>query len=68
MDLAAFMGLKCTPEQAKEAWDSHTMPSPHKDYNSFDIPTEKIQYMNATMSKILPPEMAIRYGLTPIDS
>ena len=64
VDLAAFMGLDCTPQQAYEVWELHRESSSHGGYETYGLPIETIEYMNATMSKLLPEEMLTRYGLS----
>ena len=64
VDLAAFMGLDCSKEDAMEVLNRHKNQSPHGNFETYDLPVETIEYMNATMSKLLPEEMLTRYGLS----
>ncbi|CAM9420279.1 unnamed protein product [Ascophyllum nodosum] len=64
VDLAAFMGLDCSKEDAMEVLNRHRNQSPHGNFETYDLPVETIEYMNATMSKLLPEEMLTRYGLS----
>ncbi|CAM9779816.1 unnamed protein product [Ascophyllum nodosum] len=64
-ELAAFMGLDSSPEQVKDVHEIHKNRSPHGSYINYGLPVETIEYMNATMSKLLPEEMIARYGLFP---
>ena len=63
VNLAAFMGLNCSKEHAVEVLNRHKNQSPHGNFDTYDLPVETIEYMNATMSKLLPEEMLARYGL-----
>ncbi|CAM9420565.1 unnamed protein product [Ascophyllum nodosum] len=63
-DLAAFIGLNCSKEHAVEVLNRHKNQSPHGNFDTYDLPLETIEYMNATMSKLLPEEMLARYGLS----
>lgn len=65
VDLAAFMGLRCTPEQALKVWKLHQNGSPHVDYTTYGLPSDTLQWMNATMARLLPEPMVLRWGLTP---
>lgn len=65
-DLAAFLGLNCTPEEAEDVFQRHTYANPPGDYTTYGLSTETLAWMNATMSKTLPETMLARYGLTPI--
>ncbi|CAM9575188.1 unnamed protein product [Scytosiphon promiscuus] len=65
-DLAAFIGLDCTPEEAEDVFRRHTYANPPGDYTTYGLSTETIEWMNATMSKVLPEVMVTRYGLTPL--
>ncbi|CAM9575258.1 unnamed protein product [Scytosiphon promiscuus] len=68
VDLAAFLGLDCTPEEAVDVFDRHTYANPPGDYTTYGLSTATLEWMNVTMSKVLPEEMLARYGLTPIIS
>lgn len=63
VDLAAFMGLKCSLAQAKEIWKSHKYSSPPGGYNTYGLPLETLEWMNVTMSFLLPEPMLNRWGL-----
>lgn len=67
IDLAAFMGLGCTPEQALKVWLLHQNGSPHRDYTTYGLPSDTLIWMNATMARLLPEPMALRWGITPTD-
>ena len=64
VNLAAFMGLNCSKEHAVEVLNRHKNQSPHGNFDTCDLQVETIEYMNATMSKLLPEEMLARYGLS----
>ena len=64
-DLAAFMGLSSSLEQIQDVYEIHKNRSPQGSYIDHGLPIETIEYMNATMSKLLPEEMTSRYGLLP---
>jgi len=66
--MAAFMGLKCTDEQAFRVWKAHENTAPHGDYTTQGLQVDTIEWMNATMARLLPPTLALRYGVTPIYS
>ena len=63
IDLAAFMGLNCSQEQARDVWERHRNLSPHGDFNTYELPEETMEFMNATMSKLLPEAILAQYGL-----
>lgn len=65
--MAAFMGLDCSDEQAFKAWKAHENQAPHGDYTTHGLRVETIEWMNETMARLLPPPLALRYGVTPID-
>lgn len=65
-DLAAFMGLKCSKEQALDVWERHRNQSPHGNFNTYNLSVETIGMMNATMVNLLPKAMLDRYGLSEI--
>lgn len=66
IDLAAFVGLKCTPEEADDVWQRHTYPNPPGNYTTYGVSIETLEWMNATMAATLPEAVLDRYGLTPI--
>lgn len=68
MDLAAFVGLDCTDDEADDVWQRHTYPNPPGDYTTYGLSTETLEWMNTTMSELLPEVMLVRYDLTPIYS
>ena len=63
-NLAAFMGLNSSKEQAFDAWERHRSHSLHGKFDTYDIPVETIEMMNATMVELLPKAMLERYGLS----
>lgn len=65
--VAAFVGLRCSHEQATRVWNSHTISSSHGDYTSSGLTEEVIEWMTALMAKLLPPPLALRWGVIPID-
>lgn len=67
VDLAAFMGLDCSSEQAKHVWLSHQSSGPPRDYTTQGLEVETIEWMNATMARLLPVPMVYHYGLVPTD-
>eukprot|EP00904_Undaria_pinnatifida_P012542 jgi/Undpi1/8418/HiC_scaffold_25.g10886.m1 len=67
IDLAGFMGLECSPEQAEKVWQSHQSSAPPRDYSAQGLKVETIEWMNATMARLLPVSMVFHYGLVPTD-
>lgn len=67
MDLAAFMGLECTEQQALNVWHAHQESSSHGGYTSYGLSTDTLEWMNATMARLLPEPVARRWGITPTD-
>ncbi|CAM9704703.1 unnamed protein product, partial [Hapterophycus canaliculatus] len=65
IDLAAFMGLECSEEEALRVWESHQSAEAHGDYTTHGLRLETIEWMNATMARLLPPATAIHWGLIP---
>lgn len=66
--MAAFMGLECTPEQALRAWEEHRNSSPHGNFETNpDLNEDLIEWMTDIMAKLLPPPLALRWGVTPTD-
>lgn len=65
--IAAFMGLRCTPEQAFHVWRTHQNELPHGDYTAHNLDDEVVEWMNATMGKLLPEPLARRWGVVPTD-
>lgn len=63
--MANFMGLECSEDQAFQAWKAHENTSPHGDYTTHGLEVQTIEYMNATMANLLPPSLALRYGINP---
>ena len=63
-DLAAFIGLNCSKEHAVEVLNRHKNQSPHGNVDTYNLPLETVECMNATTSKLLPEEMLARYGLS----
>ena len=67
IDLAAFIGLECSEDQAKVVRKAHQNASPHGDYTTHGLQPETITWMNATMARLLPEPLARRWGLDPTD-
>ena len=67
VDLASFMGLDCSSEQAERVWQSHQSSAPPRDYSTQGLEVETIEWMNATMSRLLPVPVVYHYGLLPTD-
>lgn len=67
IDLAAFMGLECSEQQALFVWESHQSSEVHGDYTTHGLRPETIEWMNATMARLLPPVTALHWGVNPID-
>lgn len=67
IQLAAFMGLECSEDQALEVWKSHRRPPLHGDYTTRGLPLETISWMNVTMARLLPPPVSLHWGVTPTD-
>lgn len=65
VDLAAFMGLKCSSDQALEIWQSLREPSAGDDSTAYVLPPETLEWMDDTMSRLLPEPMLGRWGLDP---
>eukprot|EP00752_Nemacystus_decipiens_P012849 g11376.t1 len=66
MELAAFVGLNCTADEADDVWQRHAFVNRRGDYTEHGLSDETLKWMNATMAKILPEAMLDRYGLTSI--
>lgn len=66
VDLAAFMGLSCSYEQARDVWMAHRHRFPHGRFDSYGLRMEAIEWMNSFMLSILPEEMLARWGLPPV--
>lgn len=64
-DLAGYIGLNCTVAEAEDVFQRHTYANPPGDYTTYGLSTQTLEWMNATMSKVLPVEMLTRYGLSP---
>lgn len=62
VDLAAFMGLTCSPDQALEVWRSQPIASPKGDYTTYGLPTSTLAWMDEIMSKLLPQPLLDRWG------
>ncbi|CAM9389589.1 unnamed protein product [Scytosiphon promiscuus] len=67
IDMAAFMGLNCSDDDAQRVWWSHRNAEPHGDYTTHGLEDETIVWMNATMARLLPPALAARWAITPTD-
>ncbi|CAN0230321.1 unnamed protein product [Ectocarpus sp. 12 AP-2014] len=68
IDLAAFMGLACSEDQARKVWESHQNAVPHGDYTTHGLQLGTIEWMNATMASLLPTAVSLHWGLTPTDT
>ncbi|CAB1101820.1 unnamed protein product [Ectocarpus sp. CCAP 1310/34] len=68
IDLAAFMGLECSEDQARNVWESHQNAIPHGDYTTHGLQLGTIEWMNATMASLLPTAVSLHWGLTPTDT
>ena len=66
IELAAFVGLDCTAEEADEVWQRHAFVNQRGDYTSYGLSIETLEWMNVTMATILPEAMLDRYGLAPM--
>lgn len=66
VDLATFMGLKCSLELAEQFLkvESHVPASKYTDYG---LPLETLKWMNSSMASLLPDPMLARWGLTMTD-
>lgn len=58
------MGLECSPELALKAWEGRRSPSFHRNYQSYGLPFETLEWMNDTMASLLPKALLDQYGLT----
>lgn len=68
IDMAAFIGLACSPEQAFKVWESHRNPSPHGNFKSYPgLHADTIEWMTTIMGSLLPPPLALRWGVVPTD-
>ena len=63
IDLAAVMGLACTPDQASETWRSLWKSPPHGEHLTYGLQTNTLLWMDETMSRLLPEQMLDRWGL-----
>ena len=59
------MGLNSSLEQLRDVHEIIRNRSPHGTFDTYDLPVGTIEYMNSTMSKLLPEEILARYGLSP---
>jgi len=57
------MGLECSLDEAYDVWRMHIGTFVHGGYESYGLPSELIEFMNRTMSMLLPEEMLVRYDL-----
>ena len=64
VDLAAFIGLKCSPEEAFKHWQHLRNPSPHGNFTTYGLPAATLAWMDEAMLRILPEPMLHRWGLT----
>lgn len=68
INMAAFMGLECTSEQAMKAWEVHRSSSTHANFETHpDLNKNLIEWMTNIMARLLPPPLALRWDVTPID-
>lgn len=66
MGVAKFMGLGCAEEQAVEVWNEHRHATAPSHYADHGLPPGTLDWMNFTMSKLLPEALLHRWGLSPI--
>lgn len=66
MDMAKFMGLDCVEEQALQVWDEHRPTTAPAHFAKHGLPLRTMEWMNFTMSKLLPEPLLYRWGLSPI--
>lgn len=66
IELASFMGLECTAEEANSIWRVDTNANPPGDWTTYGLSHETLEWMNTTMASLLPEAVLDRYGLTPI--
>ncbi|CAN0284169.1 unnamed protein product, partial [Ectocarpus sp. 6 AP-2014] len=64
--IARLMGLECSEDQAYKVWKAHKQASPNGGFAT-RVGEETIQFMNATMARLLPPSVVIQWGLTPTE-
>ena len=67
IDMAAFMGLACAPEQALQVWTEHRNAATHSGNGTHSLLLETQEWMNATMARLLPEPLVYRWGLVPTD-
>ncbi|CAM9733943.1 unnamed protein product [Ectocarpus sp. 12 AP-2014] len=67
IDIAGFMGLQCSEQQAAKVWIGRRHPSPSGGYASRDLSVETVSFMNATMARLLPPALALRWDVIPTE-
>ncbi|CAB1106385.1 unnamed protein product [Ectocarpus sp. CCAP 1310/34] len=67
IDIAGFMGLQCSEQQAAKVWIGRRHPSPSGGYASRGLSVETVSFMNATMARLLPPALALRWDVTPTE-
>ncbi|CAN0070517.1 unnamed protein product [Ectocarpus sp. 12 AP-2014] len=65
--IAAFMGLECSETQATRVWSAHRQPLRGGSYGTHGLPVETIRSMNTTMARLLPPTLALRWEVQPLD-
>ncbi|CAM9127032.1 unnamed protein product [Ectocarpus sp. 13 AM-2016] len=65
--IAAFMGLECSEAQAARVWDAHKQRSRDGGYGTHGLSVETIRSMNTTMARLLPPTLALRWEVQPLD-
>lgn len=62
------MGLESSDSQLRKVWEKHRNKSPHGGFETYGLPVETIDFMTATMAKLLPEEMLARYGVAQFPS
>ncbi|CAM9255875.1 unnamed protein product [Ectocarpus sp. 8 AP-2014] len=67
IDIAAFMGLECSETQAAKVWEAHRQRSRDGGYNTYGLPVDTIRWMNITMATLLPPVLACRWEVQPMN-
>lgn len=68
IEMAAFMGLDCTSEQAVKVWEAHRSSSTHGNFKTHpDLNEDLIEWMTDIMARLLPPPLALQWGVTPTD-
>lgn len=63
MELAEFMGLNCTLTEVEDIRQRHTYSHIPDKYNTYGLSVETLEWMNGTMSKLLPEKVLTQYDL-----